>query len=229
MSGRQASEFLGALLRIAAHDLHRPLQIIQHTNDWLRCQTGTGCERSRVALGERAIGELTDQLDTLVSALRLYEYTRTMAVTEVALAPLLAGLSNDHDDAAARKGVRLAICPSSHRVISNPVLLRSIFGNFLSSGIKYARPGGRILVGCRKHGDDVRIDAYHTDIGTARGSLPDFVEAFQRLNSTAEDGLGLGLFAVRRAIGLLGHRIEIKPIPDRGFCFSVFARIARTQ
>lgn len=229
LRGHQASEFLGALLGIAADDLRRPLQIIRCVHDWLANKSEFECERSRVARSETAIGELTDQLDSLVSALRLYEYTRTMDATEVALSPLLSRLSQENFEAAASKSVRIKICASSHRVISNPVLLRSIFGNFLSNAIKYTRPGGRILVGCRRFGDCVRIDAYHTGIGPARGTLPDFVEAFQRLDSTAEDGLGLGLFAVRHAIRRLGHRIEVEPMPDRGFRFSVFARILHTH
>lgn len=226
---RQASEFLGALLRIVAHDLGRSLRIVQHAHDWLGCRTGNECERSSVARSVRAIGELTDQLDTLVSALRLYEHTRTMAMTEVSLSPLLARLSHDKSNAATSKGIRLAICPSSHRVVSNSALLRSIFGGFLSNAIKHSRPGGRILLGCRKFGDNVRIDAYHAGIGMAPGHLPGIFEAFQRLDSTAEDGLGLALFAVRRTIARLGHRIEIKSMPGRGARFSLFAPIARTH
>jgi two-component system, OmpR family, phosphate regulon sensor histidine kinase PhoR len=33
-------------------------------------------------------------------------------------------------------------------------------------------------------------------------------DAFHRLDSTRSDGLGLGLFVVRRAVDLLGHGIE---------------------
>jgi two-component system phosphate regulon sensor histidine kinase PhoR len=229
LNGRQASEFLGALLGIVADDLRRPLQILQCTHDWLASQADIDCERNCIARSERAIGELTDQLDSLVSALRLYGYTRTMEPTEVALSPLLSKLSRENAEAAASMSLRLKICDSSHRVISNPVLLRSIFGNFLSNAIKYTRPGGRILVGCRQFGEDVRIDAYHTGLGTAPGTLPRIFEAFQRLDSTSDDGLGLGLFAVRRAIGVLGHRIEVASIPGRGCRFSVSARIARAH
>ncbi len=226
LGGHQASEFLSALLCIAAHDLRRPLQIIQSTHEWLGSRTSADCERSRVTRGERAINELTDQLDTLVSALRLYEYTRGMEIGEVSLSGLLSRLARDNAEAAASKDVKLRIYPSSYRVVSNPVLLGGIFRNLLTNAVKYTHSGGRILVGCRKVDGEVRIDVYDTGAGMAPEKLPNIFEAFQRLDSNNEDGLGLGLFAVRRAIGLLGHRIEVKSMPGRGSRFSVYARTA---
>jgi hypothetical protein len=47
-----------------------------------------------------------------------------------------------------------------------------------------------------------------------------------RLDSTTPDGLGLGLFVVRRAVDLLGHRIEVSSTVRRGSRFSVLAKAA---
>jgi signal transduction histidine kinase len=48
-------------------------------------------------------------------------------------------------------------------------------------------------------------------------------EAFTRLDPAGQDGLGVGLFIVRQAIGILGHRIDVASIPLRGSRFSIFA------
>ena len=53
------------------------------------------------------------------------------------------------------------------------------------------------------------------------------LKAFQRLDSTRADGLGIGLFVVRRAVELLGHRIEVSSAVSRGSRFSVLARASR--
>jgi K+-sensing histidine kinase KdpD len=44
-------------------------------------------------------------------------------------------------------------------------------------------------------------------------------EAFRRMYSATSDGLGFGLFVVRRAADLLGHKIEVRSEAGRGSCF----------
>ena len=76
---------------------------------------------------------------------------------------------------------------------------------------------------CRRLETDMRIDIYDTGIGMSADELPRIFEAFQRLDSSRSDGLGLGLFIVRRAVELLGHRIEVSSTVGRGSRFSVLA------
>jgi hypothetical protein len=44
------------------------------------------------------------------------------------------------------------------------------------------------------------------------------------------DGLGIGLFIVREALGILGHRIDVASTTCRGSRFSIFvARAAKNE
>jgi Histidine kinase-, DNA gyrase B-, and HSP90-like ATPase len=56
----------------------------------------------------------------------------------------------------------------------------------------------RILVGCRALGSEVRIDVYDTGIGIAPARLSRIFDAFERLDASRCEGLGIGLFVVRR-------------------------------
>jgi signal transduction histidine kinase len=223
---QSASNFQAALLGMAGHDLRQPLQVIQSAYEWLGARVDTASEKARHARGERAIARLTEQLDRLVGALRLYEHARSMEIAAVSVPALFWRVSSETEDAALEKGVELRVCPSSAAVMSNSVLLDGILRNLVRNAVKYTEPGGRILIGCRRSGPDVRIDVYDTGIGMAPEHLPRIFDAFQRLDSTRGDGLGIGLFVVRRAIELLGHRIEVKSALSRGSRFSVFARAA---
>ncbi|WP_068028092.1 ATP-binding protein [Rhodoplanes sp. Z2-YC6860] len=107
------------------------------------------------------------------------------------------------------------------------MLFNSILCNLLTNAIRYTEPGGRVLVGCRRSGPDLRIDVYDTGIGIASDRLPRIFDAFERLDSLRCDGLGIGLFIVRRALTLLGHRIEISSKVSQGSRFSVIARLAQ--
>jgi two-component system phosphate regulon sensor histidine kinase PhoR len=101
----------------------------------------------------------------------------------------------------------------------NNALLR----NLVSNAIKYTEPEGGILIGCRRSGQYVRIDVCDTGIGIADEQLLRIFEAFTRLDSTRCDGLGVGLFIVGRAIGVLGHRVNVRSAASRGSRFSTLA------
>ncbi|HZT49197.1 MAG TPA: HAMP domain-containing sensor histidine kinase [Hyphomicrobiaceae bacterium] len=223
---RQFGDLQAALLGMAGHDLRQPLQVIQSTYEWLGSRIGTAPEapeRARLERGERAIVRLTKQLDRLLGALRLYEQTRTLEVEPVALAPLLWHVAAENAEAAADNGLELDVCRTSAVIMSHPVLLEGILRNLVRNAVKYTEPGGRILIGCRRRAGELRIDVYDTGIGMAPEHLPRIFEAFHRLHATPAAGLGLGLFVVRRAIELLGHRIEVSSTLSRGSRFSVYA------
>jgi signal transduction histidine kinase len=75
----------------------------------------------------------------------------------------------------------------------------------------------------RRTRQKVRIDVCDTGIGLSPVQLSRLFQAFQRLHSTRCDGVGIGLFVVRRAVELLGHEIDVNSIPSRGSRFSVIA------
>jgi two-component system, OmpR family, phosphate regulon sensor histidine kinase PhoR len=220
---QRASDFQVALLGMAGHDLRQPLQVIQGTYELLRTRARSTSEQVWLDRGELALDRLTEQLDRLLGAIRLYEYTRTMEISSVALAPLFWRLRNENEDAALRRGVDMRVCATEARVLSNPVLLNGILRNLLTNAIKYTEPGGRILIGCRHFGRDVRIDVYDTGIGIAPEQLQRIFDAFERIDIARCEGLGIGLFVVRRALDLLGHRIEIRSAVSQGSRFSIFA------
>ena len=224
---QRASDFQAALLGMAGHDLRQPLQVIKGTYEWLETRVRSRSDQAWLERGERAVVRLTEQLDRLVGALHLYEYTKTMEMTPVSLATLFWRICNENEDAALRKGIDLRVCSTKASILSNPVLLHGILRNLVSNAIRYTEPGGRILIGCRRAGSEVRVDVCDTGIGIAAEHLPRIFKAFERLDATRCDGLGIGLFVVRRAIELLGHRIDVSSAVDRGTRFSVFA--ARSQ
>lgn len=226
MELQQSSDFQAALLGMAGHDLRQPLQIIQSAYEWLGTRVAHTSEQARLERGERAIAKLTEQLDRLLGALRLYEHTQKMETTNVKLAPLFWRIANENRVDAFEKGIDLRIHETDRVVMSHPVLLDGILRNLVRNAVKYTETGGRILIGCRRVERDLRIDVYDTGVGISPERMPDIFDAFRRIDSTRPDGLGIGLFVVRRAVQLLGHRIEVRSRPGHGSRFSVFAAAA---
>jgi signal transduction histidine kinase len=57
----------------------------------------------------------------------------------------------------------------------------------------------------------VRIEIHDTGIGIPPDKVARVFDAFHRLDSNQTDGLGLGLFVVRRAVDLMGHSLDVQP------------------
>jgi two-component system, OmpR family, phosphate regulon sensor histidine kinase PhoR len=128
--------------------------------------------------------------------------------------------------AAVRRGVSVRAVPTGATIESDALLLDAVLRNLVSNAIKYTEPGGRILVGCRHNSLNVRIDVYDTGIGITRDEIGRMFEAFIGLDPARQDGLGTGLFIVRQALAILGHRMDVASIPFRGSRFSIFANQA---
>lgn len=223
---QRASDFQAVLLGMVGHDLRQPLQVIQNTYEWLGSRMAHAAEKSRLERGERALTRLTEQLDRLLGALRLHEHTKGLQLVNMPLGPLLQHTATENQQAARAKGIDLAAVETRTVVLSNPVLLDGIVRNLVRNAVRYTEPGGRILIGCRNKGAEVRIDIYDSGIGIAPEHLPRIFEAFQRLDTARPDGLGIGLFIVRRGVELLGHRVEVISEVGRGSRFSILAKAA---
>jgi two-component system, OmpR family, phosphate regulon sensor histidine kinase PhoR len=220
---RRTTDFQSALLAMAGHDLRQPLQIIQSSHELLGIGVRTKSEQDLLRVGQHAIDRLNEQLDQLLGALRLCEHSREAMLSPVALEPLFRQACHDNEERALKNGVEIRVCSSGASVMSNAVLLNGILRNLISNAIKYSEPKGRILIGCRRSGHNVRIDVCDTGIGMPGEQMSRIFEAFTRLDSARCDGLGVGLFIVRRAIEVLGHRIDVRSVASRGSRFSIFA------
>jgi two-component system phosphate regulon sensor histidine kinase PhoR len=131
---RRLSEFHTVLLGVAGHDLHQPVQVIQSTDEWLSSMLDADADRVRQQLGEPAVARLSEQLDRLAGALRLYEHTTTMELSPVPVAPLFDSVRTDGIDPVRQKGLDLTRAV----IMSNTVLLDGIVGNLVRNAIKYA-------------------------------------------------------------------------------------------
>jgi two-component system, OmpR family, phosphate regulon sensor histidine kinase PhoR len=227
---RRVVDFEAVLLAIAGHDLRQPLQVIQSTHELLGHGMRTSSELRWLRSSQSAIDRLKEQLEQILTALRLRERSGRLELTPVGIQQVLRQACRENEHAALGKGITIHMVSSDASVLSDGLLLGAALRNLVSNAIKYTQPGGRILLGCRHFGSSIRIDVYDTGIGIPGEQMPKIFEAFTRLDAVRCDGLGIGLFIVRQAIGILGHRIDVASTPCRGSRFSIFvARAGRSR
>lgn len=216
-----SSDFLLTLMAMAGHDLRQPLQLITSAHDILARMQLTKGQRRELVQAADAVTQLTGMLTQLVEAVQLHESACDDLTAPVLLRPILEDLTAEFEAAARLRGIHFRVTNSREVAHSHPVLLTGILRNLVRNAIDYSLPGGSVLVTSRQRGPELHISVRDTGVGIRADALPKIFDAFERLDRSRSDGLGLGLFIVKRAADRLGHRIEVRSVEGSGSCFTL--------
>jgi CheY-like chemotaxis protein/anti-sigma regulatory factor (Ser/Thr protein kinase) len=125
----------------------------------------------------------------------------------------------------------LRAAPSRAWVRSDFILLERVIFNLVSNALRYTNRGG-LVVGCRKRGNNLRIEVWDTGVGIPADQHEKIFGEFYRLGEPLRDNrasLGLGLAIVDRACRLLNHRVDVKSVPGKGSLFAVTVPMVPAQ
>ncbi len=213
------SRFLAAV----SHDLMQPLNAAKlFASSWLET---SGDEESRRLAGhiDRSLSAAEELISDLLDISRLESGKLTARPTVFALNGLFDTLQAEFGALAEQEGGRFEAVRSRLYVHSDPRLLRRILQNFLTNALRY-NPGGRILLGARRQGEQVRIEVWDNGPGIAADKLGVIFDEFLRLEHGArnhQQGLGLGLAIAKGLAGILGHTLDVHSVEGKGSGFCV--------
>lgn len=210
-------------LAAASHDLLQPINAAKLLISALQETTRDTRFRPMVERLEGAFSSAEYLLHSLLDISRLESADPdAVEATRVSLHGLMEGVRADQSMLAAQKSVQLDVVPSSLVVQSDPVYLLRSIQNLVVNAIQYTKPGGRVLLGCRRKGSKVVLEVWDTGIGI---SLHDQLRVFDEFTRAGEvpmgSGVGLGLSVVDRACRLLGHGLRLRSKPGKGSVFSI--------
>jgi signal transduction histidine kinase len=214
-------------LAAASHDILQPLNAARLYVTSLVERQG----RSDDIRGEDAelVGNIDASLDAVEEILaalldisRLDTGAMKPELVSLRVDELMRQLEVEFAPLAQEKGLRLDFVPCTLAIRSDRRLLRRLLQNLVSNAIKYT-PSGRVLVGCRRQGDRLRIDVCDTGLGIPRSKHQAIFAEFHRLDQGAKvaRGLGLGLSIVERIARVLDHNVTLSSAVGRGSRFSV--------
>jgi Na+/proline symporter/CheY-like chemotaxis protein len=205
----------------AGHDILQPLNAARLYSTSLVERLGEGPDPSIVANIDASLEAVEDIIAAILDISRLDTGALKPEIATFRLNDVLTSLAVEFAPIAKDKGLALTVMPTSLIVRSDRRLLRRLLQNLISNAVKYTSRG-RVIVGCRRRGDDVAVAVYDTGPGIAPSQQRKVFEEFQRLDTTAGEprGLGLGLSIVERISRVLGHEIGLQSIPGKGSCFS---------
>ena len=166
-------------LAVASHDLRQPLHALGLFVSQLRTVT-TASERARVVGRiDTAIATMNELFKALLDISRLDAGALAWPnVTEFPVVRLLERVDATFAGAAADAGLNLRVVPNSAWVRSDFILLERVVLNLVSNAVRYTARGG-VLIGCRKRGQQLRIEVWDTGSGRSqRISATRYSESF---------------------------------------------------
>ncbi len=223
-----ANQAKSRFLAAASHDLRQPLHALGLFVASLHDKPVSAEVNRTVRQIEKSVAAMQDLLDALLDISRLDAGVVTPKIVEFPVYRLVAAMEANYALNAQRKGIVLCTVPCSASVRSDPILLERILLNLVSNAVRYT-VRGKVLLGCRRAGDCLRIEVWDTGIGIAEDQqrlvFDEFYQAAEaRLHE--ERGLGLGLAIVDRLARLLDHPITLRSRPGKGSVFTVRVPLA---
>jgi Na+/proline symporter/signal transduction histidine kinase/CheY-like chemotaxis protein len=208
-------------LASASHDLLQPLNAARLFASALSGKPQSKESRELVEHLDSSLGAAEEIISTLLDISKLDAGALEPKISRFPVDDMLKKLANDFSAIAADQALVLNVVPSSGWVSSDAKLLRRVVQNFLSNAIRYT-PEGRILLGCRRMKDYLRIEVWDTGPGIPDDQLARIFEEFRRLQPGRDKkGLGLGLAIVDRISGMLDHPVNVRSVQGRGSVFSI--------
>jgi Na+/proline symporter/signal transduction histidine kinase/ActR/RegA family two-component response regulator len=224
LKAKSAAEISNAsktqLLAIASHDILQPLNAANLYASALMEKPGVDPELiGNLQHLHNAICSAEQIISNLLEISRLDTGSMTAKVSRFALSDILDPLANEFR-VQVRNDVDFHWQRSSLWTESDAKYLRRILQNFLSNAVKYTSKG-KIVLGCRRRGNQIEICIYDTGPGISEAHEQRIFDDFYRITGNVE-GAGLGLGIALRFAQLLGHQINVRSHYGRGSLFSLF-------
>ena len=221
------SRFLAA----ASHDLRQPLQTISLLQGMLEKRVRDEPTLKLVHRLDETVSAMSSMLDKLLDINQIEAGIVRPAVVDFPIKRLLDEMRTEFTYHTDTEGLDWRVAPSSLTVRSDPRLLEQIIRNLMSNAVKYTTKG-KLLLGCRRRGDSLRIEVWDTGHGIPEQELQAIFEEFHQLDNPARErskGLGLGLAIVQRLADLLGHKIDVRSRLGNGSVFMIEVPLGRPE
>ncbi|MEO1243732.1 MAG: PAS-domain containing protein [Pseudomonadota bacterium] len=220
----QATASKTRFLAAASHDVLQPLNAARLFTSTLKDSIGANNEAA--ALTEKidaSISSADRLLRALLDISKLDAGGIRPEFSSFALADLFEELTNDFAVSAAKKGLAFQCVKTNLWIRSDRGLLRSALQNLVANAVRYT-DSGKVLIGARRMGGEVRIEVRDTGRGIPRSRHKEIFQEFKRLNRDFDvGGAGLGLATVDRISQLLMLDVKVDSIDGRGSTFTLTA------
>jgi PAS domain S-box-containing protein len=222
-ANRAKSQFLAQM----SHELRTPLnaiigfaQLMQTDPDFALGEREQGHLREIVGGGRHLLALINELLDFG----RIESGHLVVEDVPVPLAALFDECLGLVRGLAEQRGLRLLPAPDTGvraKLRGDRMRVKQVLLNLLGNAVKYNRSGGEIELGCRRLGDQWRIEVRDSGRGLTAAQCARLFQPFERLDATTSgiEGTGIGLALARRLVEAMGGAIGVDSTPGVGSRF----------
>jgi signal transduction histidine kinase len=201
-----------------SHDLRNPLQIVllqaQRLGKLLSEDKPLRAAAAVLGAGRRMEGMIRD----LVESARLESGSLVLRREPVRLRRYLDDLLEQSAGVLEVGRVRNAVPDLVPPVDADPARLDRIVLNLVGNALKYSSDGD-VEIHAEVNGAGVKVTVSDRGPGIPAEDLPRLFERYHRGGLRSADGLGLGLFIVRKLVEAHGGTIHAESVPGHGSTF----------
>jgi signal transduction histidine kinase len=215
---RATTEQREDLLRAVSHDLRNPLQIV--TLQGQRLLRDGDPERTRRPAGAilTAARRMDRMLRDLADSARADGGRLELSVSPVDLRPFVGDLLELSAGVLDATRVENAVPGDLPPVMADPDRLDRILANLVGNALKYSPD--RVVVRAESNGSTVNVTVSDRGAGIDDADLPRIFERYYRGQRHEGEGLGLGLYIVRKLVEAHGGTIWAESRPGEGSTFT---------
>lgn len=201
------------LLQDVSHELRAPLARLQVAAGLIEQQLGE--HHRSVDQINRECEQLSHLIEELLSLSRLEQ--QSGKVEPFQLMPLLESLVADAQLTSPEHEVVLSVEPVDLRCELNGDLLNRAVGNALGNALKHTPAGSRIEVTAHHDGSDLWLSVVDNGPGVDKLLLKTLFDPFVRGHHSPNDGYGLGLSILQRAVQHMNGSVTVTNRSEGGF------------
>lgn len=204
----------------AQHDLMQPLQSVNLYTQALREAPRRQHERLI-----RGIDDAMRSIDDFMLGMRQMHFDEQPALElrTVSLHTVLDPVVHEFRQWTQGRHITLRYQRVDCLIQTDVPTLQRIVRNLLSNALRYTDEGGRILIGCRRRQGRPWLLVIDNGIGMNEADAARCFDAFQRgsVPGRVPEGMGLGLYSVKRLAELLGQSTTLRSVAGKGTAVGV--------
>ncbi|KFE63577.1 hypothetical protein DB31_2695 [Hyalangium minutum] len=212
------------VLRIVAHDLRAPLNVVYLSARMLqeRLSPERADDRKRLDAILRAVGRGNQLIQDLLDVAQLEAGRLSVVPQAEPTRPLVEESLHAHRALAEARSIQIELsmpedCPA---LLADRNRVLQILSNLLGNALKFTPERGVVALRVESEGNLLRFSVSDTGPGIPAEEVPHLFEPFWQARPGRKEGAGLGLSIVKGLVEAHGGQVRVQSTLGVGSCFS---------